>query len=382
MQERTKMAVALTRYCQSVSVLKKGYVQESYRIKKILEHPIAQIPVNEITSVHIAEYRDQRLAQKNRKTKKNISPATVRLEMSLLSNLFDISRIEWGYCDHNPVTNVRKPKPSPGRERRLSPREERYIMRYCEHHKNSELLAIVTIAIETAMRQSEIINMSWENVCLKSRVVQLLDTKNGHKRDVPLSLNARDTLAAMKSGSKGKGRVFTYTSNGIKSSWRYMMKALKIEDLRFHDLRHEAISRLFENTDLDMMEVSAISGHKSLAMLKRYTHLKAQKLVRKLDAKKSQSKRVILNSLIPYPAEIRFCPSNEAWSVCFPDFDPDKYSYHPCLDTATESAGVSLLRTIIKRLRHGENIPTPDHYLKRISERHIVIIDPLGSSQP
>lgn len=377
MHERTKLAVALTRYCQCVSVLKKGYVQESYRIKKILEHSLAEIPVNEVTSVHIAEYRDQRLAQKNPKTQKNISPATVRLEMSLLSNLFDIARIEWGYCDHNPVTNVRKPKPSPGRERRLSPREERYILRYCEHHKNHELLAIVTLAIETAMRQSEIINMTWENICLKSRVVQLLDTKNGHKRDVPLSLKARDTLSALKSGGRGKGRVFTYTSNGIKSSWRYMMKALSIEDLRFHDLRHEAISRLFENTDLDMMEVSAISGHRSLAMLKRYTHLKAQKLVRKMDAKKSQSKRVILNALIPYPAEIRFCRPNQAWAMSLPDFEPDLYSYHPTFQQAQTAAQNFLLRTIVKRLRAGEAIPKPDHYLKTISESHVVIIDPM-----
>lgn len=378
MLNNTTLEVALIRYRESVSVLKKGYVQEYYRIQKILTHPLASLAVNQITSVDIAAYRDERLAQKNPKTNKNISPATVRLEMSLLSNLFDIARIEWGYCEGNPVTNVRKPKPSPGRERRLSPREERYILRYCEHHKNRELLAIVTLAIETAMRQSEIINMTWENICLKSRIVQLLDTKNGHKRDVPLSLKARDTLASLKSGGRGKGRVFTYTSNGIKSSWRYMMKALNIEDLRFHDLRHEAISRLFENTDLDMMEVSAISGHRSLAMLKRYTHLKAQKLVRKLDAKKSQSKRVILNALIPYPAEIRYCRPSAAWAMCLPDFEPDLYTYHPTLEQAQTAAQDLLLRTLVQRLRSGETIPKPDHYLKTVHESHIVMIDPMA----
>jgi integrase len=83
-----------------------------------------------ITSVDIATYRDLRLTMVNARTQKLISPATVRLELSLLSNLFDVSRIEWGYSDDNPVKNVRKPKSPPGRERRLTPREERLILRY------------------------------------------------------------------------------------------------------------------------------------------------------------------------------------------------------------------------------------------------------------
>lgn len=370
------LAHALTRYQQSVSVLKKGFKQECFRIKKILEDPLAEKTVRQITSVDIAGYRDKRLAQHNPKTQKNISPATVRLEMSLLSNLFDIARIEWGYCEDNPVTRVRKPKPSPGRERRLSAREERQILRYCELHKNPELKAIFTIALETAMRQSEILGMTWENISIKTRVVTLLDTKNGHSRDVPLSMIARDTLVGLK--STNKGRVFTYTSSGIKSTWRYMMDNLKIEDLRFHDLRHEAISRLFETTNLDMMEIASISGHRSLSMLKRYTHLKAQKLVRKLDAKRSRGRQVLLNAAIPYPAEIKPCPTGHGFVAALPDFDTDLYHRYPCQASAIQGCKDRLLRAIVLCIKDGKPTPKPDHYLKTIQDIHVVIIDPLA----
>lgn len=153
---------------------------------------------NEITSVNIATYRDQRLTSINPKTKKTLSPSTVRLEMSLLSSFFDIAKIEWGICDDNPVQKVRKPKNQPGRERRLTPREERQILRYAAKHINKELYSIIILALETAMRQGEILQLQWENINLKSRVAHLPETKNGTRRDVPLSLKARDALIRLK----------------------------------------------------------------------------------------------------------------------------------------------------------------------------------------
>lgn len=253
---------ALELYRTRISILKKGYAQEKYRIEQISRSFLGEKIVREVTSVDIATYRDQRLLEINPRTKKPLSTATVRLEMSLLSNFFDIGRIEWGICDVNPVANVRKPKIPPGRDRRLTPREERLILRYCHNHSNNELYSIVVIALETAMRQGEILNLHWENLNLKTRVAHLPETKNGTKRDVPLSLKAREAL--IRIGVRSKGKVFKYTSEGLKSTWRFMLMKLGIEDLHFHDLRHEAISRLFELGSLDMMEVAAISGHKSL----------------------------------------------------------------------------------------------------------------------
>jgi integrase len=249
---------ALQRYRQQVAVLHKGYAQECYRIARISRSPLVNKTIREIGSPDIATYRDERLAEVNPRTGRATSPATVRLEMSLLSSLWEIGRIEWGVCGANPVKDVRKPKTPPGRDRRLLPREERLILRYAANHPNPELYSLVVLAIETAMRQGELLKLDWGHINLRSRIAHLPETKNGSKRDVPLSLRARDALTRL--GAKVCGRVFSYTSNGLKSTWRVMLQRLGIEDLHFHDLRHEGVSRLVELGTLDIMEVAAISG--------------------------------------------------------------------------------------------------------------------------
>lgn len=369
------MAQALDHYKTRVSILKKGYVQECYRVEQLSRSFLGPMTARAITSVHIATYRDERLLQKNQKTGKLLSPATVRLEMSLLSNLFELGRIEWGICDDNPVLKVRKPKSPPGRERRLTAREERLILRYAHNHSNESLYSIIVVALETAMRQGEILGLRWENINLRARVAHLPDTKNGTRRDVPLSLKARDAIIRM--GAENTGQVFKYGSQGLKSTWRVMLQRLAIVDLHFHDLRHEAISRLFELGTLDMMEVAAISGHKSLSMLKRYTHLKAQRLVKKLEGGKSKGRQVVINHLIPYPAIVLQVENNV--SVRFLDFEEPLIT-SACRDTALAAAQDRLLRRLMTALRDAAPIPAPDQYLELVEESRIVMIDPLAAA--
>lgn len=375
--KKTSLKDALTIYQHKVSILKKGYKQEKFRVAQLARSALGAMMVDEITSVDIATYRDSRLESLNPKTFKKISPATVRLEMSLLSNFFDIARIEWGFCDGNPVKNVRKPKTPPGRERRMTAREERLIHRYCNAHVNRELLSIVVFAVETAMRQSEILKLRWEDVNLHQRVATLHDTKNGTRRDVPLSLSARDML--LRLGPKSAGNIFSYTSNGLKSTWRFMLQRLEIEDLHFHDLRHEACSRLFEKGTLDMMEIAAISGHKSLGMLKRYTHLKAQKLVRKLEAPKNQGKAAVLSHLVPYPAEI--VVSEDRVKVRLLDFD-GLHTEAAELSEAVSMAQNKLLRTILLRMKQSQPLPVPDQYLETVPQHRVMMLDPLSEGIP
>ncbi|MEB0222043.1 site-specific integrase [Pseudomonas sp. AB12(2023)] len=368
------LAQTLETYRLKVSIQKKGYSQECYRIAQLLRAPIASKVCREVSSPDIASYRDARLLDLNSNTGKPISAATVRLEMSLLSNVFDIGRIEWGVCETNPVTNVRKPKSPPGRDRRLLPREERLIMRYCHHHKNRELYSLVVLAIETAMRQGELLNLAWEHINLRNRTAHLPETKNGTQRDVPLSLKAREAI--MRMGAKTRGKVFTYTSNGFKSSWRYMMIRLSIENLHFHDLRHEACSRLFELNTLDIMEIAAISGHKSLSMLKRYTHLKASRLVKKLEGNKSRGQQVVLNHLVPYPAVAS--ESSIGFTVKVLDFD-DVHGVGYTLDAAIKAAQDALLRHLMIALRDRIFIPDPDQYLEPVNDEEIFLLDPLNT---
>lgn len=370
------MREALIKYKQQVSILKKGYSQESYRIEQLCRSMLGEKKVREVTSVDIATYRDHRLQTLNPKTLKPLSPASVRLEMSLLSSFFDICRIEWGLCDDNPVTKVRKPKVPPGRDRRLTAREDRQILRYAHNHVNPELYSIIVLALETAMRQGEILGLCWEHVNLKSRVAHLPATKNGSKRDVPLSIKARDALVRL--GVKSTGKIFHYTKEGVKSTWRFMTIKLNIEDLHFHDLRHEACSRFFELGTLDVMEVAAISGHKSLAMLKRYTHLKAQRLVRKLEGSRNKGKQVIFDNLVPYPAvvEMQF----ERFLVRLLDFD-DLIGTGTDRESAIKSAQDVLLRKILNSMRDSSaSIPAPDQFMTVVDESQIVMIDPLAAT--
>ena len=372
------MSDALKKYCTQVSILKKGYGQEKYRVEQLCRSFLGDKTARHVTSVDIATYRDARLSEINPRTNKPLATSTVRLEMSLLSNFFDIGRIEWGICDANPVANVRKPKAPPGRDRRLTAREDRLILRYAHQHVNTDLYSIVVLALETAMRQGEILKLTWEHINLKSRIAHLPDTKNGTKRDVPLSIVARAALVRM--GAKSHGTVFSYTAHGLKSTWRFMMHKLGIKDLHFHDLRHEAISRLFELSTLDIMEVAAISGHKSLAMLKRYTHLKAQRLGCKLEGNKHKGKQAVLDHLIPYPAciEAHFEEGVEQIRVRLLDFD-DVASVGLCRTSAIKGAQDILLRKILTCMKESTRIPMPDQYLDMVDEGTVVMIDPLAA---
>jgi len=371
------LAEAFEQYRARVSILKKGYAQEVYRIRQISRSFLGAMKPREITSVEAAKYRDLRLQTVNAKTKRLLSNATVRLELALLSSFFDIAKIEWGICDDNPISKIRKPKIPPGRDRRLTAREERQILRYAYKHVNPELYSIVVVALETAKRQGEILNLHWEHLNLRTRIAHLPETKNGTKRDVPLSVKARDALIRL--GVKNKGKVFGYTAHGLKSTWRFMLKKLGIEDLHFHDLRHESISRLFELGSLDMMEVAAISGHKSLAMLKRYTHLKAQRLVRKLEGNRNRGKQYLFDHLIPYPAEL--IEEKDHVAVRLLDFRNAVPIRAADRETAIALAQDLLMRVIVTSLKDSRPLPPPDQYLDLVPEEAIVMIDPVPSTE-
>jgi Site-specific recombinase XerD len=173
---------------------------------------------------------------------------------------------------------VRKPKLPQGRDRRLVGDEETRLLDTCQA-MNPELASIVRIAIETAMRQGEIMGMTWDKVDLKRPTVTLEDTKNGEKRIVPLTTKAVQILRDLPRNLDGK--VWTYTPNGMRASYIKACKRAGIEGLTFHDLRHEATSRLFEK-GLNPVQAAAITGHKNMQMLKRYTHLRPEDLAKLL----------------------------------------------------------------------------------------------------
>lgn len=347
------LSKALDMYLDKISFFKKGYKQEQYRINTIKKYRISNILTNGISTVDVAEYRDQRLKtiQSNGKT---ISSNTVRLELSLLSHLFNIGIVEWGIARTNPVLLVRKPKVSDGRNRRLQPAEYKKLIKVASDYSDGECVAIINLALETAMRQGEILSLRWEYIDLRNGVAHLPVTKNGESRDVPLSSKARMVFSELK---KNDETVFSYTSNGFKSAWRKILIKSEIKDLHFHDLRHESISRFVELGTLNLMEISAISGHKSLNMLKRYTHLSAKNLTKKIDKKESKKHSQYIGDLFKiYPAAIEL--NERGMKLTFVDFE-ELFSYGEKLDDLLETAQHLLLRELCILLNNGGYIPQP-----------------------
>jgi integrase len=263
----------LERYKNEITITKRGGHIEAYRLAKIMRDPIADIKLSQLSAMHIADYRDRRL--------KEVSACSVVKEMTLISLSLDIARKEWGVPMHsNVVRDVKKPQPKRGRDRRLSSEEHTVLLRSCSKSSNHWLTPLIIIAIETGMRRGELLSIAWEDVDLDLRVAHLDMTKNGSKRDVPLSSEAINLLRSLPHDISGK--VFPLTAASLRGLWNRACRRAGITDLHFHDLRHEATSRFFEK-GLNVMEVATITGHKDLRMLQRYTHLRAEDLAKKLD---------------------------------------------------------------------------------------------------
>ena len=268
--ENTTLDEALERYEREVSSRKKGYGREKTRIKNWKEHDLARRSLASIRGSDIAKYRDAR-------TQSGYASNTVRLELAVLSHLFETARKEWGMEGlSNPVKSIRMPSPPEGRDRRLKPGELEKLL----DNSPEELGRIIRFALETGMRRSEIAGMTWEHVDLKKRVVTLSETKNGTKRIVPLSQESLRILSDIPRRIDGK--VWGLGPDAISHDFAQACHKSEIEGLTFHDLRHEATSRFFEK-GLNPMQVAAITGHKTLQMLKRYTHLRAEDLAELLN---------------------------------------------------------------------------------------------------
>jgi len=297
--ERMTFETAMKRYLAEVTPTKRPLTQNAERPRAVpLIDFFGKYSLAAITTELIAEYRDLRLAGKDRLKDGKPQPRsanTVRLELALIGHLFTVAVKEWGLgLPFNPMLNLRRPPPGPGRNRRLSASEESRLLSEVDAYSNPMLGWIVRIAIETGMRSSEIATLKLTQVDLDRRIVRLIETKNTLPRTVPLSRIAAENFRLAlgnparpddteliffgEPGRDGKRRPYNFNK-----VWGDIKKRLGITDFKFHDLRHEAVSRLVE-LGLSDQEVASISGHKSMQMLRRYTHLRAEDLVAKLDS--------------------------------------------------------------------------------------------------
>lgn len=274
--ENTTLQEALERYKEEYIPRLAHPSREYSRARQIEKYELCTRLLASIKAKDVNEYIRQR--------SKAVGPNTIRLELALLSRLFEVAGSDWGMESlANPVKKATKPKLPRGRERRLEPGEEKKLLEHC----SSQLASVVRFALETAMRREEIASLCWEQVDLKQRVARLPETKNGEARSVPLSPAALQVLQSLVQNKviPISGSVFGMSADWISHAFSKACQKAGIEDLRFHDLRHEATSRLFENTDLDVMEIRAVTGHKSMQMLSRYSHLRTHRLADRLAGK-------------------------------------------------------------------------------------------------
>jgi integrase len=281
--ENTTLAEALDRYIHEhvPKFSDSNIVRSKYAALALKRRPLASKFLAAIRSKDIAEFIKEREAE-------GVAGNTVRIELNILSKLFNLAIRDWGMESlQNPVEKVSKPKIPKGRERRLEEGEEERLLAVAD----PEMQNIIRLALETAMRREELASLTWSRIDLEKRTASLYETKNGETRTIPLSPKALEILRAMQEGGSGqRGKLFKKLAKSITYAMQVACKTAEIEDLRFHDLRHEATSRLFENTDLDMMEIRSITGHKTLQMLVRYTHLRTARLADRLAGARRETK--------------------------------------------------------------------------------------------
>ena len=266
------LRVVLERYLSEVTPSKKGHKVEGIRLKKLMRDPIAATKFGYLKPSHLIKYRNQRL--------KEVSASTVKKELNILSHVFETAIKEWDMpIKRNPVRLITKPKENKARDRRLEEGEEERLLLSCRQSRNPYLLPFVIVATETTMRRGELLGLERHHLNINNRTAFLPMTKNGDSRTVPLSTRAIATLSELPIHISGK--VFPLSETALRGLWNRACRRAGINNLHLHDLRHEGTSRLFE-LGLNIMEVSTITGHKDLKMLKRYTHLKAEDLALKL----------------------------------------------------------------------------------------------------
>ena len=270
--ENTTLGEALNRYLTEI-VARKHTKGEDAIVRWWAALPLARRPMASIRG------QDVTTAVKLKETE-GVGSRTVFAYIVTLSHLFIIARREWGMESlANPTEFVRKPRQPNARDRRLVGDEQARLLAAAKAY-GGEIGPLITWAIETAMRRGEIAAMRWEHVNRETGTLLIPDTKTDTPRNIPLSPAALAVLDALP--AKASGPVWSLRPDSITQAFRRVCKAAGIMGARLHDMRHEATSRLFEKQGFNAMEVSSITGHKSMQMLKRYTHLRAADLAKRM----------------------------------------------------------------------------------------------------
>jgi integrase len=275
--KRHTVSDMIDRYCRDVLPAKAPESRRKQRQQLLWwRGQLGHCVLADITPALIAEHRDT-LGRGTTQRHTRRANSTVKLYLEALSHTFTMAVEEWHWCEENPTLKVKKPRLPWGRVRFLSDGERHQLLAACRESLNPSLHTIVVLALSTGARKGELLGLRWSDVDLRCGTLTFHETKNGERRAVPLT---GLTLALMRQHAKvrrlGTALVFpdptgTRPAN-IRAAWQGAIRRAAIADFRFHDLRHTAASYL-AMSGASLAEIAEVLGHKTLAMVKRYTHL-------------------------------------------------------------------------------------------------------------
>jgi len=252
----------INRYLREITPNKRGSDSEKRRLRRLLKESICLQKIKLLKTRDYIKFKNNRIKDGNK---------TCHYDLVLLRHIYNVAINQWNlFNGANPLINVPKPKLNLPRTRRLTEDEYNYLVK--GNYSHEYLRPIIELALETGMRRGEILRIHYNDI--GSQILTINQTKNGHPRTIPLTKRALYIL-------ENSQLPFPTTANALRLAWDRLKKKGNIKDLHFHDMRHEAISRFFEK-GLSIPEVALISGHKDVRMLFRYTHLRAEDIVKKL----------------------------------------------------------------------------------------------------
>jgi len=269
-------ADALKLYAEQEAPKHRGARWELIRLKSLQADDMAKRKLAGLSDNDFADWRDARL--------KKVKPSTVAREMNLIRSVLEFVRLPpYRWIRVNPMTDVKWPQTPPGRARRVHPDEVTAISKAFAVERLGASTATQRVglaflfALETAMRAGEIVGLRWDNVRLHERYVILPRTKNGDRREVPLSRRAIEILEALPVTD---APVFSLDEFSRDALWR-KTRPEALKDLHFHDSRGEAIWRLSKK--LDVLQLARVIGHRNPASLMLYYRESAAEMATLLD---------------------------------------------------------------------------------------------------
>lgn len=264
------------RYRDTITPLKRAAKVETIVLNAFLRHPICAKRLSDLNGIDFTTYRDERLQE--------VTAISLKRMLSPIQNLFEVAKNDWGLpLKDNPISKLKINCLNNKRERRLREGDLEKLHLAAVKTQNPMIWPIVLLALETGLRRSEMLSARWLNLDSKNRVLVIPRAKNGHSRTIPLSNAALAVFEARRGTSElTEDRIFPLSANAFRLAWERLRHRAGLDDLHFHDLRHEAISRFFE-MGLTYPEVALLSGHRDTRMLFRYGHAQHQRILQTFD---------------------------------------------------------------------------------------------------